>query len=339
MHANRREDVTVADTGAIIATLGLKNTFTGDTLCDSAHCVLLESIKFPEPVISIAIEPKTRADQDRLGEALQKLTEEDPTFKVTYNEDTGQTVVSGMGELHLEVIVSRLISEFGVVVKVGTPRVAYRETISLPTRTEGRFVRQTGGHGQYGHVNIELEPLERGGGFQFVDSIKGGTIPKQYIPAVEAGIKEATETGVLAGYPVVDVKVSLYDGSYHEVDSSELAFKMAGSIALRAGIMKAKPVILEPIMKLEVITPERFIGDIMGDLNAKRGQVEAVDTHGETYVIRCLIPLAETFGYATRLRSLTQGRATYTMEFHRYQELPGELANQIVEKAVGKRYG
>jgi len=339
MHANHREDINVADTGAIAATLGLKNTFTGDTLCDSSRTVLLESISFPEPVISVAIEPRTRADQDRLGDSLQKLTEEDPTFKVTYNEDTGQTVVSGMGELHLEVIVSRLISEFRVGVKVGRPRVAYKETITMPVQVEGKFVRQTGGRGQYGHVNIELEPLERGKGFQFVEAIKGGTIPKQFITPVEAGIKEAMETGVLAGYPVVDIKATLYDGSYHEVDSSELAFKMAGSIALRNGVKKAKPILLEPIMKLEVATPEQFLGDVIADLNARRGHVGKVDTQGEMYIIHCLIPLAEAFGYATKLRSLTQGRATHSLEFHTYQDLPPELTDQIMEKAVGRKYG
>jgi elongation factor G len=322
-----------------VATLGLKNTFTGDTLCDSAKTVLLESIRFPEPVISIAIEPKTRADQDRMGEALQKLTEEDPTFKVTQNEDTGQTVISGMGELHLEVIVSRLIAEFKVGVKVGRPRVSYRETITVPVQVEGKFVRQSGGHGQYGHVNIELEPLERGQGFQFVDAVKGGSIPKQYISPVEIGIKEAMETGVLAGYPVVDVKATLYDGSFHEVDSSELAFKMAGSLALRDGVRKAKPVLLEPIMKLEVVTPEEFLGDIMGDLNSKRGHIGKIDSQGETYVIHCQIPLAESFGYATRLRSLTQGRATHSLEFNSYEKLPAELTDEIVEKVVGRRHG
>jgi len=339
MHANHREDVNAADTGAIVATLGLKNTFTGDTLCDSSKAVLLESISFPEPVISVAIEPRTRADQDRMGDALQKLTEEDPTFKVVYNEDTGQTVISGMGELHLEVIVSRLISEFKVGVKVGQPRVSYRETITAPVQVEGKFIRQSGGHGQYGHVNIELEPLERGQGFQFVEAIKGGTIPRQYIPPVEAGIREALETGVLAGYPVVDIKATLCDGSYHEVDSSELAFKMAGSMALREGVMKARPILLEPIMKLEVVTPEQFLGDIIGDLNARRGHIAKIDTQGETYVIHCLTPMSESFGYATKLRSLTQGRATHSLEFHSYVELPAELADQIVEKAVGRRYG
>jgi elongation factor G len=334
MHANRREEVDGADTGSIVATLGLKNTFTGDTLCDTAQPVLLEAIRFPEPVLSIAIEPKTRADQDKMGVALQKLTEEDPTFKVTYNEETGQTVISGMGELHLEVITSRLISEFGVGAKVGKPQVAYKETISTAVKTEGRFVRQSGGHGQYGHVVVELEPMERGRGFQFVDSIKGATIPRQYIPSVEAGVKEAMETGVMAGYPVVDIKVTLYDGSYHDVDSSELAFKMAGAMALKKGMGKAGPVLLEPIMKLEVVTPEKFLGDIIGDLNAKRGHIETVDTQGEMFIIHCHIPLSETFGYATRLRSLTQGRATHAMEFARYQVLPGELADKISEKVV-----
>ncbi len=339
MHANHREDVNVADTGAIVATLGLKNTFTSDTLCDSHKAVLLESIEFPEPVISVAIEPKTRADQDKLGDSLQKLTEEDPTFKVAHNEETGQTIVSGMGELHLEVIVSRLISEFRVGVKVGRPRVAYKETITVPLQIEGKFVRQSGGRGQYGHVNIELEPLERGKGFEFVDATKGGTIPRQYIPPVQTGIKEAMETGVLAGYPVVDVKATLYDGSYHEVDSSELAFKMAGSIALRDGVKKARPILLEPIMKLEVVAPEQFLGDIIGDLNSKRGHIGKVDTQGDMYVIHCLIPMAESFGYATRLRSLTQGRATHSMEFHSYEQVPTDLRDDIIEKAVGRKYG
>jgi elongation factor G len=336
MHANRREEVDGADTGSIVATLGLKNTFTGDTLCDISEPVLLESIRFPEPVVSISIEPKTRADQDKMTTALQKLTEEDPTFKVTYNEETGQTIISGMGELHLEVIVNRMISEFGVGAKVGKPRVAYRETITEPIQAEGRFVRQTGGHGQYGHVWLELEPTNRGSGFQFVDAIKGVTIPRQYVPAVESGVKEAMETGVLAGYPVVDIKATFYDGSYHDVDSSELAFKMAGSLALRNGVKKAKPVILEPIMKLEVVAPEQFLGDIIGDLNAKRGHIEHIDSQGDTYVIRCLIPLAETFGYATRLRSLTQGRATHSLEYHKYRELPAELTEEITEKAIGR---
>ncbi len=336
MHANRREEITEADTGAIVASLGLKNTFTGDTLCHSSQPVLLESIRFPGPVISVAIEPRTRADQDKMGGALQRLTEEDPTFKVDYNEETGQTVISGMGELHLEVIVSRLLSEFRVGAKVGRPQVAYKETITIKVPTEGKFIRQTGGHGQYGHVRLELEPLERGSGFEFVNRLKGNIIPKQYIPAVEAGIKEAMVTGVLAGYPLVDIKATLYDGSYHEVDSSEIAFKMAGSMALRNGVNKAKPILLEPIMKLVVVTPEEFLGDIIGDLNKRRGHIEAIETQGKTGTIHSFIPLAETFGYATSLRSLTQGRATHSMEFYRYQELPAELADQI--KITGRRY-
>ncbi len=334
MHANHREEVVEADTGAVVATLGLKNTFTGDTLCSISQPVILESIRFPEPVLSIAIEPRTRADQDKLGEALQRLTEEDPTFKVNYNRETGQTVISGMGELHLEVTVSRLLSEFKVGAKVGKPQVAYKETITIPVRAEGKFIRQTGGRGQYGHVFLELEPMERGSGFQFLDGIKGGAIPKQYIPAVEAGVKEAMSTGVLAGYPLVDIKVTLYDGSYHEVDSSEMAFKMAGSMALKDGITKAKPILLEPIMRLEVVTPEKFLGDVIADLNSRRGRIEAIETHGEMCAIHSLIPLAETFGYATTLRSLTQGRASHAMEFYRYQALPPELADQI--KTMGR---
>jgi elongation factor G len=337
MHANRREEIDVADTGAIVATLGLKNTFTGDTLCDAASQVLLESIRFPEPVISVAIEPKTRIDQDKMVEALQRLADEDPTFKITYNQETGQTVISGMGELHLEVILSRLFSEFKVGANVGKPRVAYRETITIPVKAEGRFVRQSGGRGQYGHVRIEIEPLERGGGFQFIDRIKGGVLPKSFILAAAAGIKEATETGVFAGYPLVDIKVTLYDGSHHEVDSSELAFKIAGSMALKDGVAKARPILLEPIMKLEVISPGQFLGDLTGDITARRGRIEAIETqYAEMCTIRCLIPLAETFGYATSLRSLTQGRANYSMEFHCYQELPAELTAQATGKKPGQ---
>jgi elongation factor G len=334
MHANHREEITEADTGAIVATLGLKNTFTGDTLCHYSQPVLLEPIRFPEPVLSVAVEPRTRADQDKLGGALNRLTEEDPTFKVNYDHEAGQTIISGMGELHLEYLVGRLLSEFGVGAKVGKPKVAYKETITVPTQVEGRFIRQSGGHGQYGYVCLRLEPMERGGGFQFVNRIKGTAIPKQYIPAVEIGIKEAMETGAVAGYPVVDIKAILYDGSYHQVDSSDIAFKMAGSMALRDGILKAKPILLEPIMKLEVVAPEQFLGDIMGDLNSKRGHIESIGTRDEMAVIRALIPLAETFGYATSLRSLTQGRATHSLEFYHYQELPAELADQITGKAM-----
>ena len=287
----------------------------------------------------MAIEPRTRDDQDRMGEALQKLTEEDPTFKVTYNQETGQTVISGMGELHLEVIVGRLLSEFRVGAKVGRPRVAYKETITRAVRVEGRFIRQSGGHGQYGHVCLELEPAEPGSGLQFADRIRGAAIPKQYIPAIESGIKEAMETGVLANYPVIDIKVTLYDGSYHEVDSSELAFRVAGSMALKDGVAKANPILLEPVMKLEVVAPEQFLGDIISDLNSKRAHIESIETHGETSTIYARIPLAETFGYATSLRSNTQGRATHSMEFNRYQELPTELVAQVTGKVRSTGYG
>ena len=331
MQSNRREELDVVDTGAIVATVGLKNTFTGDTLCQSNQPVILESIRFPEPVLSVAIEPRTRADQDKMGDALRKLTEEDPTFKVYNDEETGQTVIAGMGELHLEIITHRLLTEFGVGAKVGRPRVAYKETITLPVQSEGRFVRQTGGHGQYGHVIIEMEPTARGSGFEFTNRIRGATIPKQYIPAVGAGVKDAMETGVLAGYPMVDVKVALIDGSYHEVDSSELAFRVAGSMAFKNGVRKAKPVLLEPIMKLEVVTPKEYLGDIIGDLSAKRGRIELIETHGDTCIIQALLPLAETFGYATSLRSQTQGRATHSLEFHSYQELPNEVAGKITD--------
>ncbi|MBI4284325.1 MAG: elongation factor G [Chloroflexi bacterium] len=336
MHADHREDITEADTGAIVATLGLKHTFTGDTLSDPVQPVILEAIRFPEPVLSVAIEPSSRADQDKIGEALNRLTEEDPTFKVDYNSETGQTIISGMGELHLDIIVSRLLTDFGVKARVGNPQVAYRETITAPADVEGRFVRQTGGHGQYGHVRIRLEPAGRGGGFAFSDDTKGGVIPRSFVQATEAGIREAMTSGVVAGYPVVDVKVSLYDGSYHEVDSSELAFKMAGSMALKEGVRRGKPVLLEPIMRLEVVSPGQFLGDLVGDLNARRSHIQAIETEfAGMCIIRALVPLSETFGYTTILRSLTQGRATYTMEFAHYQELPEELANTI--KARGKK--
>jgi elongation factor G len=335
MHANHREEINDADTGAIIAILGLKETYTGDTLCDPERPLILESIKFPEPVISVAVEPKSRADQDKLSDALRKLSDEDPTFKVDYNTETGQIVISGMGELHLDVIISRMMTEFGVGAKVGKPQVAYKETITVPVDAEGKFVRQTGGHGQYGHVLIRLEPLERGKGFEFVDNVKGGTIPRKFILPVEAGIKEAMEGGVLAGYPLVDIRAILYDGSYHEVDSSDLAFKMAGSIALKEGARKAKPVLLEPVMKLEIMAPEQFLGDLIGDLNARRGHVENIQTHAGMCTIHAFVPLAETFGYSTVIRSLTQGRATYSMEFSHYQQVPQELAEEIINKGRG----
>jgi elongation factor G len=334
MHANRREEVSEADTGAIVAALGLKDTFTGDTLCAATQPVILEAIRFPQPVLSIAIEPKTRADQDRMKEALHRLAEEDPTFKVSYSEETGQTLVAGMGELHLEVIVSRLLSEYRVMAKVGKPRVAYKETINTTVKAEGKFVKQTGGRGQYGHVWLEIEPLERGGGFQFVDRIRGGVLSKPFILAAEAGIKETMETGVASGYPLVDIKVTLYDGSYHEIDSSEIAFKMAGSIALKKGVAKASPIILEPVMRLEAVTPGQFLGELIGDFTSRRGRIESIETRGDTSAVRCLVPLSETFGYATTLRSLTQGRATHSMEFYQYQEMATEMADQIRSTAV-----
>ena len=335
MHANRREDIDGADTGAIVATLGLKDTFTGDTLCDPANAVVLEDIRFPQPVLSVAIEPKSNADQDKMGDALRKLADEDPTFKVNYNQETGQVVISGMGELHLDVLVSRMLSEFGVGAKVGKPQVAYKETITVPVEAEGRFVRQTGGHGQYGHVFVRLEPMERGGGFEFVDNVKGGAIPKKFVSPTEDGIREAMGIGVLAGYPMIDIRATLYDGSYHEVDSSDLAFKMAGSLALKEGARKANPVLLEPVMKMEILTPEQFMGDLIGDLNSRRGRIEGVETHGGTCTIHAHIPLAETFGYTTLLRSLTQGRATFSMEFYRYEQVSKVLAEEIISKGRG----
>ncbi len=338
MHANRREEIPLADTGAIVATVGLKATFTGDTLCQASQPVLLESIRFPEPVVSIAIEPRTRADQDKMGDALRKLTEEDPTFRMSFNEETGQTIIAGMGELHLEVIVHRLLSEFGVAAKVGRPRVAYKETITTPARGEGRFVRQSGGHGQYGHVVIEIEPLERGGGFEFVDRIRQAAIPRQFIPAVEAGVKEAMETGLLAGYPMVDIRVTLVDGTYHEVDSSEVAFRMAGSLAFRDAVSRSRVILLEPVMKLEVVTPKEFLGDIIADVSAKRGHITSIETHGDTCIIQSLLPLAESFGYATGLRSQTQGRATHSLEFHSYQPVPEDVAEGIGDKVGSIRH-
>lgn len=329
MHANHREEVERAEAGDIAAALGLKNTFTGDTLCHPNALIALEAIRFPQPVISVAIEPKSKADQDKLDAALAKLAEEDPTFTTFYDGETGQTIISGMGELHLEVIVERILREFRVGANVGKPRVAYKETITLAVKTEGRFIRQSGGRGQYGHVWIELCPGERGSGFEFVNRIRGNAIPKQYIPYVESGIKEAMGSGVLAGYPVIDVKAILYDGSFHEVDSSEIAFKIAASIALKDGVKRAQPIILEPDMKMEVATPEEFLGDIIGDMNSRRGQVTSIESLGGVKIIRCFVPLAETFGYATDLRSMSQGRANYSMEFYGYEELPSNLAQQL----------
>jgi len=334
MHANHREEVDEVYAGDIAAAVGLRDTTTGDTLCDEAHPILLESPDFPEPVIAQAIEPKTKGDQDKLAMALQRLMEEDPTFRVTTDEETGQTIIHGMGELHLEVIVDRLLREFKVAANVGKPQVAYRETLTKPVRAEGRFVRQTGGRGQYGHVILEIEPLPPGSGFEFVNKIVGGVVPKEYIPAVEAGIKEAMQSGPLAGYPVVDVRVSLVDGSYHEVDSSEMAFKIAGSMGFKEGAKNAEPILLEPIMSVEVTTPEEFLGDVMGDLNARRGHIEGMDRRGNAQIVRAKVPLAEMFGYATDLRSMTQGRATYTMQFSHYAPVPANIAQSIIAERV-----
>jgi len=335
MHANHREDVEEAYAGDIVALVGLRNTKTGDTLCSEDDPILLERMEFPEPVISVAIEPKTKADQDKLGEALSKLMDEDPTFRVTVDEETGQTLISGMGELHLEIIVDRLRREFRVEANTGKPQVAYKETIRKKARAEGKFIRQTGGRGQYGHVWIEIEP-NRGKGYEFIDAIVGGVIPKEFIPAVDQGIREAMQNGIIAGYPVVDVKVTLFDGSYHEVDSSDLAFKIAASIAFKEAAKQAEPVLLEPIMEVEVVTPDEYLGDVIGDLNSRRGRIEGINMRKDGQVVKALVPLAEMFGYATRLRSITQGRAIYTMQFHHYEEVPQQIADMIIEKVKGK---
>jgi len=335
MHANKREEIPVLGAGDIAAAVGLRDTTTGDTLCDPDHPILLEAMEFPEPVISVAVEPKTKADQEKLSIALQKLAKEDPSFRVSVDHETGQTIISGMGELHLEIIVDRLKREFKVDVNVGRPQVAYRETIRKEVTSEGKFIKQTGGRGQYGHVWLKIEPLGRGEGFEFHETIKGGVVPKEYIPAVEAGVKEAMETGVVAGYPMTDVKVTLFDGSYHEVDSSEMAFKIAASIAFKEGAKKADPVLLEPIMEVEVTTPEEFMGDVIGDLNKRRGRVQGMEARGNAQVIRALVPLAEMFGYATDLRSMTQGRATYIMRFSHYEEVPPNVAEQIIGERTG----
>ncbi len=333
MHANHREDVDAVYAGDIVAAVGLKNTTTGDTLCSEDAPLLLESMVFPDPVIDIAIEPKTKAEQDKLTQALAKLAEEDPTFRVRTDEETGQTIIAGMGELHLEIIVDRLMREFKVEANVGKPQVAYRETASKPvTNVEGKFVRQTGGRGQYGHVIINVTPQQPGEGYVFENKIVGGVIPKEYIPAVDKGIQEAMTSGVLAGYPVVDIKVELVDGSYHEVDSSEMAFKVAGSMAIKEALKKASPVLLEPIMAVEVNTPEEFMGDVMGDLSSRRGHIEGMERRGNAQVVRARVPLANMFGYATDLRSRTQGRASYTMQFKAYEPVPKSIADEIVSK-------
>ena len=335
MHSNKREEIKEIYAGDIGSTVGLKNTSTGDTLCDPSNPIILEKISFPEPVISIAIEPKSKADQEKLSLALKRLAEEDPTFKIKGDPETGQTIISGMGELHLEIIVDRMKREFNVDANVGKPQVAYKETIKKSAEAEGKYIRQTGGRGQYGHVWLRVEPQERGKGFEFVDAIKGGIIPSEFIPAVEKGVKEAMDKGVLAGYPLTDIKVTLFDGSYHEVDSSEIAFKIAGSAALQDAAKKADLVLLEPIMKLQVIVPEEFMGDVIGDINSKRGRIEDIEERGEgemrIKVINGYVPLASMFGYATSLRSMTQGRGTFTMEFHHYEEVPSNVAQEIIE--------
>ena len=333
MHANHREEVDSAGAGDIVAIIGLKNSFTGDTLCDPANPILLESITFPEPVISVAIEPKTRADQDKMGAALARLAEEDPTFRVRSNEETGQTLIDGMGELHLEVIVDRMMREFRVDATVGRPQVAYKETITIPVRAEGRHVRQTGGAGQYGHCVVEFSPQERGIGYQFEDKIVGGAIPREFIAPIDAGIRESMAGGGASGYPLVDIKAVLVDGSYHDVDSKEVAYKIAGSLALKEAVRRGKPAILEPIMSVEVTTPEEFMGDVIGDLNSRRGQVQGMELRAGAQVIRADVPLATMFGYATDLRSATQGRAVYSMEFDFYAPVPNSLAEEMIAKA------
>jgi elongation factor G len=336
MHANKREEIKEVCAGDIAAAVGLKTATTGDTLCDENKPIILESIEFPEPVISIAIEPKSKADQERLGLSLQKLATEDPSFKVRTDEETGQTIISGMGELHLEIIVDRLLREFNVGANVGKPQVAYKETIRKAVEQQGKFIRQTGGRGQYGDVWIKVEPLQPGSGFEFVDAVRGGAIPREYIPAVEKGVREATENGALAGYPIVDVRVTLFDGSYHDVDSSEIAFKIAGSMAFKEATRKASPVLLEPIMMVEVVVPEEFMGEVIGNISARRGKVLGMETRPAAQAIDARVPLAQMFGYATDLRSMTQGRATYTMQFSHYEPVPAAVAEGIVAKLDGK---
>jgi elongation factor G len=336
MHANKREEIQEIYSGDICAAVGLKNTLTGHTLCDENKPIILEAMTFPEPVISVAIEPKTKADQEKLGLSLQKLMQEDPSFRVFTDQETGQTIISGMGELHLEIIVDRLMREFKVDANVGKPQVAYRETIKKKVTAEGKFVRQSGGRGQYGHVVLELEPQEPGKGFEFVNKTVGGSVPKEYVAPTQKGIEEAMENGVLAGYPVVDVKITLIDGSYHDVDSSEMAFKIAGSMGFKEGAAKASPVLLEPFMDVEVVCPEEYMGDIIGDLNSRRGRVQGMNMRGSARVITAQVPLSEMFGYATDIRSKTQGRATYTMQFAHYEEVPKTISEQIIAKVKGE---
>ena len=336
MHANKKEEIKEVHAGDIAAAVGLRSTTTGDTLCDESSVIVLESMEFPDPVISVAIEPKTKADQEKLGLSLQKLTIEDPSFKVKTDLETGQTIISGMGELHLEIIVDRLTREFKVDANVGKPQVAYKETINKKVETEGKFIRQSGGRGQYGHVWLEIEPLGKGAGYEFENKIKGGVIPTEYIPAINKGVQEALTTGVLAGYPVVDVKVAVFDGSFHDVDSSEMAFKIAASMAFKDGAKKANPALLEPIMKVEVLVPEEFMGDVIGDLNSRRGKILNLEARAGIQVINAEVPLAQMFGYSTDLRSKTQGRANYTMEFLKYEQVPKVISEEIIAKSQGK---
>ena len=336
LHANKREEIKEVRAGEIVAAIGLKTATTGDTLCDPAHPIILEKMEFPDPVISVAVEPKTKADQEKMALALQRLAQEDPSFRVHTDEESGQTIISGMGELHLDIIVDRMRREFKVECNVGKPQVAYRETIRKSVESEGKFIRQSGGHGQYGHCWLRLEPQESGKGYEFGNEVVGGVIPKEFIPAIDKGVQEQIATGVLAGYPIVDVKVTVYDGSFHEVDSSELAFKMAGSMAFKDGFMKANPVLLEPIMKVEIDTPEDYMGDVIGDLNRRRGVVEGMEDGPTGKMIRANVPLAEMFGYATDLRSLSQGRASYVMEFGHYAETPAPIAKAIIEERTAK---
>ena len=335
MHANQRKEIEEVYAGDIVAVVGLKSVSTGNTFCDRDHPIVLEKMSFPEPVVSVAIEPKTKTDQDKLTDSLSKLSDEDPTFKVSFNEETGQTIISGMGELHLEILVERMLREFGVKANVGKPQVAYRETISIPVEAEGKFIRQSGGRGQYGHVKLRLEPLTSGEKYVFEKNISSGVIPREYISSIEKGIKEAMSNGVLAGYPMVNIKAILYDGSYHEVDSSEIAFKIAASMAFQDGAKKALPKLLEPVMDVEVVVPEEYMGDVIGDLNARRGSILGIHPRADAQVISVLVPLSEMFGYATRLRSLTQGRAVFTMEFTKYQEMPENLSEKILTKVRG----
>jgi elongation factor G len=339
MHANKREEIKEVYSGDIAAAVGLKSVSTGDTICEKQNPIVLEAIEFPAPVIDVAVEPKTKSDQEKLGLALDKLMREDPTFRVHTDPDTGQTILSGMGELHLEILVDRMVREFGVAANIGKPQVAYRETIRQAADADGKFVRQTGGHGQYGHVKIRLEPLPSGSGFEFVNEIVGGAIPKEYISPVEEGIRQAMETGVLAGFEMVDARVTLTDGSYHEVDSSELAFKIAGSMALKEAARKAKPVLLEPMMKVEVVVPEEFMGSVTGDLHSRRGRVESTENRLSSTIIQCKVPLSEMFGYSTDLRSKTQGRATYSMHFSNYEEAPKAVSEEVISKIRGKSSG